>query len=327
MKMSISNNQTGGARTANTKWRSRTRLIACISLISFGVLVSVGPAGASSHSIAHDSTTTEPSSSTSANGWTTYTGTEAALLPLTDPQTIETTGTIDSSGNCNIPHPQPAIPYGTVAVISETAYNPALCEATYLQGRITTSAASSLGIASAVASPAGTVAAPAAGAAVPAKVSPLNEYNSQVFSKAEYVDPVGITVTSLAENMSFNYSEPSGIIGGNSAYPVGYAWKYDIWGGANATSSIAIGDGGLDVVANGYYQHTNFDFQVILLALLGPIAVLACTQLLQTTVFTHDLFIGGAAGPEIAYSNEDSDSGGCANLTHWTAEYGSGSTT
>ncbi len=278
--------------------------------------MSVGTAGAFGHSSSAASTTTQPASTTSANGWTNYNDTLASLQALTDSQAIKSSGTIDSSGNCNLSNPEPPIPNGTIAIISETAYNPALCQATYLQGLITPTAASSLGITS---GPQGNVGAPATGtnALTPGiVVSPLNEYNSQVFSKADYVDPPGITITSLAENLSFNYIEPSGVIGGNSAYPVGYHWYWDIWGGAAATSNISIHDSGLDVVANGYYQQTNVDFQMILLGLLGPLAVASCTDLGQTTVFTHDLFIGGAAGPKIAYSNADSKSGGCANLTH-----------
>lgn len=303
-------------------------------VIILGSAVFVVPANASTSGTSSKAHNSQPPFTITSNGWIDYNNTEASLLPLNNAQTLNSTGTFDAGGNCNVVNPQPSIPYGTVAVVSETSYNPTLCKATFLQGEVTSQVASSIGITT------GSAMAPSPGAPVSPKlksagagrtnktgtITPLNEYNVQVFSKAEYVDPVDITITSLAENLSYNYDSATGIIGGNSAYPVGYHWAYDIWGGAAATSSITLNDGSLDVVANGYYQQTNVDFQAVVMLLLGPLAYASCTELGQTTVFTHDLFIGGAAGPEIAYSNADSKSGGCANLTHWTAEYGTGST-
>lgn len=248
------------------------------------------------------------------NGWIDYNNTSATTMALTSKQTFTESGQVDANGNCTISTIEPSIPTGDSAVVSETSYNPTLCEATYVMGLTSPAEAISLG-----ATPSSTLSAPIV-------LSPLTEYNNKVYYKTEYIDPLDITITSLAVNLSYNYSS-TGVLGTSSTGGDGYHFAYDGWSGSAATFTDGI-NGGTTVIGTGYYRQQNIDFQLFMDAIgFG----LLCTGSLTAT-FTQNMQIADAAvknggtPPPASNANQDTATGGCSNLVHFGAEFGSGTT-
>ena len=247
-----------------------------------------------------------------ANGWIAYNNTDATTLTLTDKQTFSVSGKLNASGNCTLAFTEPSIPAGDSAVVSETSYNPTLCEATYAMGVTTPAEAISLG------------ATPSMGANAANLAVPLNEYNNKVYYKTEYIDPFFITITSLAVNLSYNYSS-SGVLGTHSTGGDGYHFAYDGWSGPAATFSGGI-NGGTTVFGSGYYQQTNTDFATYMdLAFGFPVCGLS-----TTAVFTENQTVADAAGlngnspPAPSGGNLDTVGGACSSLVHFGSEIGQG---
>lgn len=249
-----------------------------------------------------------------ANGWIQYNDTPATTMALTGKQTFSESGSIDAAGNCVIAFTQPSTPAGDSAVVDETSYNPTLCEATYAMGITTPSEAASLG------------ATPISDAS-PATVTPLNEYNNKVYYKTEYIDPFDITITSLAVNLSYNYSS-AGVMGSIGVTGDGYHFAYDGWGGAAA--SFSYGDnGGTTAYASGYYQQTNTDFAEFMSLLYDGLPVCGLDT---SATFTEDQTVADAAAlngaqpPPPSGGNSDSATGACSSLVHFGSEIGQGTT-
>jgi hypothetical protein len=292
-----------------------SRVLASGLIVALGGMVfTMVPAAASTNTT---TTTTSPAPVVvAANGWIDYNNTPATTMALTGKQTFSESGSFNAADNCEISFTQPSIPAGDSAVVDETSYNPTLCEATYAMGLTTPSEATSLG------------ATPIADAN-PATISPipLNEYNNKVYYKTEYIDPVDITITSLATNLSYNYSS-AGVMGSVGVTGDGYHFAYDGWSGAAAT--FTSGDnGGTTAYATGYYQQTNTDFATFMDSISGGLPVCGLTT---TAVFTENQTVGdsasknGAAPPAPSGGNSDSATGACSSLVHFGAEIGQGTT-
>ncbi len=295
------------------------------------------------------------------DGWVHYNNTKASTLPLTNPTTVTLPGTIDSNGNCVISSPPLTNKAGAGFFESETAFNPVLCQASFLEGQISSQVAASLGVTQrSVSAPlppgalsstpigrvtpvAGAASGPlalavpgsaSAGLAVPAPASQAatapavqaassTTYKS-AYQKDAYLDPFDITITSLAQNMTWGFNSSNQIVSA-SAYVVPYRFSWDGWGGGGPSSSVYKNGNYTAAINLAYYQSTNTDFENYVLAILGLAGLAACGFDTSPAVFTQNMALTGESGG-YQVSSADSATGGCSDLVHRDSENGYGST-
>jgi len=304
-------------------------------------------ASASGPSTPSSTTTTSPVTVT-PSGWIKYN--DISLPPMVSSSTVTVSGTLDANGNCHIDQTDSNTAGGLNRFEAETAYNPKLCEATYVEGTIDQATASALGISTSAPAtlPAGALAAgPASVITSLPSLAPPNtslgnspgsvsspaalssvaaDYSGTTYktasSKDWYTDPVGITITSLAQNLTWSVDDSNGLISSESSYVVPYQFAYDGWT-TNALSDTDYKNGNYTAAIElSYFQSTNTDFEEIMTFLFGPGVILVCGGV-SPAVFTQDMALTGTQDGYSA-SNADSATGGCSDLVSWNHSDGWG---
>jgi hypothetical protein len=285
---------------------------------------------------------TGPGFQVTSDGWVRYGRTTASKLALSNVQTVTENGTFDANGNCIVNTPSQTVTHGGPAAYqSETGYNPKLCEATYEEGFVANSvAASTLGVdtsqpygltpvpAGAQAGPAAVIPAPLPGQslATASGVQPADSTTyKNAYQKDAYIDPLDITITSLADNMSFGVDDSNQILTSYSNWSYGHRFAYDGWSGSSPWLYSYKNNAYTEVFENGIYQGTNTDFEQYLVYEFGPEVYAACGFNSSPANFTQNMILEATASTLTPIS-QDTATGGCSNLVHRDAESGYGST-
>lgn len=333
--------------------------VAAVATLTFSSTVAVVASGAGVASAGAGSAATTDGEAafavTSSSGWITYNGTEASKLPLINPQTVTVSGTVNSSGQCVLPNTtQVPKTVGDTFFESETAFDPVICQAKYLEGEVSAStAAADLGtnlyptrtapltpsavpstVLSTPPTSASITSVASSGLMARAAVGSVRSYKGPSFDnttyesayqKDAYIDPLDITITSLAQNMTWGYT--SGYIAGNvSAYVVPYRFAYDGWSGGGPSSSVYKNGTATAAINLAYYQSVNTDFEQYLEDVLGPGAIAVCGFTIAPAVFTENMALTGYANHSYSVNSDDTATGGCSDLVHRDSENGWGST-
>jgi hypothetical protein len=261
-------------------------------------------------------------------GWLHYTKTLVGSIGLQHPVTTTITGKHASGGGCTFPSSQhtatPGSPYG---YSEETGYNPGTCQEIIVSGTLTSAGEAKLNTITQ-----GTrTNAPAAPAAAGSTRQALSSdssaatYSETAFEKNSWVDPLDITIVSLAPNISWK-ANGSVITSYSNAYAVPYEFKYDGWSGGNVSFSWDGCVGCVNLQLNSSSSWTNTDFEEIIVALTGGSGYAACGFNSNPATFKLSPFIRAGNNGSFAYGHNSPSSatGGCSDLVHFRENHGYG---
>lgn len=259
----------------------------------------------------------------SADGWLTYTNTLAGTLALGNAHTTTLAGHRSADGSCAIGSgasaATPRKAGGTARFTEEVAYNPRTCQERVLTGDLTASAAAQLN----AMQPAGsapttaTATAPAQASRNGGGVSPATTYYESAYTKTAWIDPLDITITSLANNLTWPLYGAAGTL---TATAYAYEFPYDGWSSSGITFSPFYSFN--SSYGPGWYIHaydhfTNNDFAALVYALSGLAGWLACgAQFTTTAHFNHDVSVYGYSNDYRNRAWNDEVDGACADLVH-----------
>ncbi len=279
-----------------------------------------------------------PGVSVGADGWITY-ASSASALGVTGAVVTTVNGSLAADGSCAFNHTDNSSS-ANPAYQEEVGFNPTTCQVHLLSGSITPSAEAS------IADPADTNTTPdtpqvltETGAAVSAvtpqnapyddtgmaqasvaSVSPDVTYYSSAHTKTSWIDPINITITSLATNLRWPLYGAGGEL---TARNNGYKFKYDGWSfSGTPTPTFTTVSGGWGT--GGAETFKNTDFEKYVLTVLGPAGWAACGFTTAPAVFKHNVHIYGYRSGGWYSTWNDSKAGGCSNLVHHRASYGYG---
>lgn len=319
----------------------RCRPLLAGALLTAGLMPATAMAAVPSAQVTDPATVSAASASLGVvaqdDGWLSYTHTQASSLALTGKTTTTLTGTVDADGTCSISSAGTATAASPETYQEEVGFNPTTCQERLLTGTISASDAakiaptdtgnaletpalstSSVALASTTSSPDATNGADVAPSAVAAATSYGTEHE-----KTAWIDPVNITITSLAANLKWPLYGKGGTISGR-VNP--YEFKYDGWSstGPSPIKFPALpGNAGWSLRETDSF--TNNDFAAIVYTLLGPAGWAACGFHLSTTAhFHHDVTVKGYKNNNRGWAWKDSKSGACSNLVHHREQHGSG---
>lgn len=260
----------------------------------------------------------------SSGGWIDYTDPITASLASAATSTQVVSGTRDSSGACDF-QGSDQLSAGAQSVFDiETAFNPGTCQERMALGPLTATAESDL----AEAPPAGTTQSESNIAKVPhaaadGSEASLADPTETGHQKTEWIDPLGITINSVADNLTWSYNGATWTSA--SATADSYEFPYDGWSnsGLPPITFLTPGDGSI------YYEEVehfvNIDFELLVVALFGPAGYAACGFDSQPAYFTLSPAVRGYGNGDLGGSYGDSVSGGCSDLVHHGSELGFGS--
>lgn len=231
-----------------------------------------------------------------ADGWIDFTSTKAGTPPLTNAHTVTVAGHLGTNGNCSVPQPTMANPFGVDTYSSEIAFNPVRCKARYREGDVSPSTAAGLGIKPA------RQPLPAA-ATPPATATPLGVASAHTvpnfcgsactwsaYQKDAYLDPLDITITSLASNLTWTMATSNEEVLSYQGTLVPYRFAYDGWSGGPPAQQDYKNSADTTVNQFASYQSSNTDFEQYMLAAFGPTVVAVCGGA-APAVFTQDMIL------------------------------------
>lgn len=328
-------------RKTHTTGHRRTTITVLVAATALTLGVA-GPVAAAPSSAPADSSSTGDAVTMDSDGWIHYNDTEAGSLQLTAPSTVTVTGTADSDG-CTFDETGDVAAGVEGTYVEQIAVNPTTCQEQLVEGTLTSSAQSILDAQSSadIGSVDGdapdqstdTASAPALDGSgnpivptpihnvTPKVVTPHSAVTTHAYEKTSYVDPVGLTITSLSFNLGWTHN--NGVLSSASYKIVPYDFKYDGWSTSGTPHpGFSWGSGNKSVGISGHEQFKNNDFEALLLAVSaaipgGPAAVFAaCGFSVATAVFNHTESIRGNGDGGYSWSYSDKTSGGCSNLVH-----------
>jgi hypothetical protein len=285
-----------------------------------------------------------PGLTENADGWIDYTDPVSSTLSLADSTTTTITGTADADGGCDFTESAAPALGAESAFEEEVAFNPSTCQEQVLTGGLDTSDEATLESQAAAnwQSAADSNAEPATGSAaidssgdltddVGDTATPSSDTASpdslgwkKAYEKNAYVDPLQITITSLAANLEW---DATGNLDGSKAYGRNnaYEFKYDGWSNSG-TPPVRITRYGLNDVENTAGEtFKNTDFEEYLSTVLDPAIVwAACGFTYAAAVFSLKVSVWGSPSGTYGHSYDSHVSGGCSDLVHFDGESGSG---
>jgi hypothetical protein len=303
------------------------RTSTAVAVVAAGVLALAGPASAQDPASAPSGAAGSPALGVVAqpDGWLTYTHPTASSLALGNPRTTTVAGAKDADGACHSSGSGTVGPGSPGIYQEEVGFDPSTCDERILSGTLSTGDAAKLSAAPADASStqtptlSGAGVAPALSGAAASTTSGVASAAATSYSSAHvktaWIDPVNITITSLAANLKWPLYGAGGTLTGR-VNP--YEFKYDGWsstGPSKITFPSLPGNAGWSMRETDSF--TNNDFAAIIYALLGPAGWAACGFHLSTTAhFHHDVTVRGYRNGNRGWSWNDSKSGACSNLVH-----------
>lgn len=249
-----------------------------------------------------------------SDGWMTYTHTLASHVHLIDSRVTVQAGKKSANGACQSSSGSGTAKAGAAASFSEEiAYNPKTCATRVISGSLSATDVSTLaqvtgGASTATASATGVKSS--GGAMAPMSVSYASD-----FSKASWIDPINITITSLTTNLTWPLYGAGGTVSGR-VNPYAFAW--DGWSSSGPSGlrfvSLPNNAGWSSRETDSF---TNNDFAAAIYTVLGPAGFAACgSQWTTTAHFYHNVNTEGYRDGHRGWSYDDSKDGACANLVH-----------
>lgn len=217
-------------------------------------------------------------------------------------------GSRDAAGNCLFSDTQIVPPGGSGFFSEDVAFNPTNCDRLVLTSPLDVAASTALSQLT------GEVAPPRLNAAASNSAGPVGS------QKSSWVDPIEITITSLAANAAVNYDGQ-----GNDAYSANpYVFRYDGWtGGPPVLWPRDFGHDPFQLTAS--ITNYNRDFAALMIAIGGPLAWAACGFPSSTlATFSHFEVVDVYKNGQVVGQDADTKSGACSNLVHhheWTRNY------
>ncbi len=245
---------------------------------------------------------------------------DAVGQTMVDPTSQLVQGTFDPDGDCVLTQSETlhtSLTGGSPPVFSEeTAYNPTTCQAVYLTGSLPAAAGSA--VAPATPRMAGV-------RAVGARDAASSTIQKNAYVKDAYLDPVDITINSLATNLGWSISNPASCVETPfQPYVSAYEFAWDGWSTPGFTEDGPWKSKGncTSVSLGAVDTFTNSDFEALLVALLGPSAIAACGFDVTPAFYSYSEILTGYDDGSVTTTTSDQDSGGCTDLTHRDSESG-----
>ena len=262
-----------------------------------------------------------------ANGWFHYTKVLANSLHLQDTKTRTVNGKHTTDGGCAFDDgPSQASSRSAEGYSEEIAFNPKTCQESVVEGTLT---ASGLAVLQAASPPRTGSADSVTGVAPPTggaknRVTPNSMINYSAFEKVSWVDPADITITSLANNLNWTSDGSSNWSASYNGVP--YAFAYDGWSSTGVNGSW----GGCvapttSIEASVTDTWHNTDFELVLVAIMGPSAYALCGFDASRANFYLNPYIYGRSNGTYSWGHGQSVSGGCSDLVHFRENHGGGS--
>jgi hypothetical protein len=263
------------------------------------------------------------------DGWLVYTDTMVSKLALVGSTTTTLSGTKTAGGACDIHSSAQGVPTTAHASYQEEiAFNPKTCQERVVSGALTPNDQVKLAAANpnSLASDVGSLRKPPA-VKVPtaskssSALAPLVTAYGYANVKTSWIDPLNITITSLADNLSWPLYGAGGYLNGRGNP---YDFPYDGWsssGVAFGPGDIAgayntlPGDAGWSLRATDHF--TNTDFASFVYVVFGPAGWAACGfPFTATAHFNHDVTVYGYRSGARDRSWNDTANGACVDLVH-----------
>lgn len=250
-----------------------------------------------------------------AGGWIGYSATVASELTLTNQSTTTVTGTMESDGSCDISAAGTAGAGGADTFQEETEYNPQTCQEQVLSGTLTSSDAAVLGSLATNPNGSADTAAVSGSATAAASATPASTSYQSAYVKTAWIDPLNITITSLADNLKWPLYGAGGTL---TARVNPYEFKYDGWSSSGPSKIKFVtlsGNTGWSVNETDHF--TNTDFAAFVYAVFGVAGWLACgAPTTATAHFNHNVTVYGYRNDSRGWKWNDSKSGACTDLVH-----------
>jgi hypothetical protein len=287
---------------------ARSRIL---SLTAIGTALSLGILPGALSASARAATSSNPIPVTvNAQGWIVYGNLLATSLNLVAPKTTTIAGTFDSSGTCTF-NESGTVAAGSMGAYEEQiAYDPTTCQEQVISGGLTAASQSVLnGV------------TPSANPDTPAKfgsaaASPLATQYQQAYSKGADIDPIFFTITSFTSNLKWPLNGAAK--GSETGRYNPYEFKWDGWRNTGTPPLNFYRTTNPNGYAlQGAETFYNNDFEALLVAELGPVAIIDCLGI-GTATYHQDETVYGRDNGATAYSTGHSKSGGCTNLTHFS---------
>ncbi|WP_370366408.1 hypothetical protein [Catenulispora sp. GP43] len=260
-----------------------------------------------------------------ADGWFHYTKVLANSLHLQGATTRTINGKHAAGGGCMFDDGASKATSRSVNGYSEeVAFNPKTCQESVIEGTLTASGLATLRAASPATSAGAVTGMGPSPRGTKGEVIP-NLINYSAFEKVSWVDPADITITSLANNLSWNSDGSSNLWASYNGVP--YAFAYDGWSSTGVSGSWGgcVGAGCTSIEASVTDTWHNTDFEAVLLFIMGPSAYAACGFDDSPADFYLNPYIYGYSNGTYSWGHGQSANGGCSDLVHFRENHGGGS--
>jgi hypothetical protein len=294
-----------GAVTMLTAVAGLAALLIPVSASASAVSSASGTPGAGPNAISIPGVVYQP------GGWLDYTKTLASKLTLKDARTATLSGTRAADGSCAFRSAGTAAAGSAATFQEETAFNPQTCQEKILTATLTSADAPILATAAGGTPVSGSArAGQAAAGAAPAATS-----YSSAYEKTAWIDPLNITITSLADNLRWPLYGAGGTL---TARVNPYDFQYDGWSttGPSPIRFVTLaGNTGWSVNETDHF--TNTDFASLVYVVFGVAGWLACgAPTTATAHFNHNVTVYGYRSGSRGWAWNDSVSGACSDLVH-----------
>jgi hypothetical protein len=247
-----------------------------------------------------------------------YSNTLVHKIELINPTTTTSVGARDAEGHCIIASEGDVQEDGSTYFFEEdVAFNPNTCERQTVRGSISATTAGQLNELDAGAeAPPDQLHQFATAPEAPETAAVTLPWHAYV--KTAWIDPVNITITSLADDIQWN----SGLAMHSEVN--NYKFRYDGWTVTPGTPPIIWSSGPGWRATSTHDRFRNVDFERIIVALFGVVGAAMCHFNFNPAVFTHSLVAKGFHNGVRAWHFSDTANGGCVNLVHHRAWSGYG---
>lgn len=292
-----------------------------VAALCAGVLAVTGTAYAAEPSGSHDGASASPASATNAlgvvaapGGWLEYTHTLASKLRLQHAATKLVKGSVGADGTCRSTDSGTAQPGAAATFEEEVAVNPMTCETKVIVGALD---ANDVAILNTIG---GGTAGDAASqnttrimkSAANTTLTAMTTSYASAYTKTAWIDPVNITITSLASNITWPLYGAGGTVAWSGR---AYDFPYDGWSSTGVALHFSWLSNGVRNESTDSF--TNSDFAALVYAIFGAGGWLACgAQFTTTAHFNHDVTVIGYDNGGRGWAWNDAKSGACANLVH-----------
>lgn len=296
-----------------------TAVIACVVLVMATVSAQTSTANAAVAQLPPSPVTMD------GQGWIHFNATQSATVSLKNTVSKTQSGKRDAQGNCIFSDSGTTAAGASGTYQVEVAINPSICAEKLLAGVLTPAASKALNVTPATDTPVlsttATANAPAVEKSYATQVAAATS-STTAYEKTSYIDPLYITITSLSANLTWSHNGSS--VPGASYRIVPYNFAYDGWS-TSGTPRPGFTFAGNNVHITASEQFRNNDFELLLIAIFGPLTIEHCGYSVATAVFNHSEYIQGNASGGFNWNYTDSTSGGCSNLVSHAHYSGFGS--